>query len=195
MAVLILFACACNTEQPASTDIENGQNITIEKEPEQNKQPSNPVQPQPQMCSIELSKDNYKDYLEIVIAQSNQSSTFVKAQYRVKYKANGIVEDIWTTSTPNTSLYSSCKLMTTVYNITTTFNIFISNKSSVYSFSGTMVLFEYKTAFASVRVDDYGYGISSFTLTESMYNRQSYTYNLEIDNLIKNLVGVVYYYE
>ena len=64
MAVLILFACACNTEQAASTDIDNGQNITTEKEPEQNKQPSDPVQPQPQMCSVELSKDNYKDYLE-----------------------------------------------------------------------------------------------------------------------------------
>lgn len=197
LIIISVFACACNTEPADTSNNDNNQEVvTPEEPPEENTPPTvpeEPLTPQPELKSFDLTIDNYTNYLDIQITQSSQTSTLVNALYRIKY-IGGAEREVWGLN-PNLSNATSCKLIKKQYSITTTFNIFVAPTQTKYQYSGILVLIKYKTASTSVIVDEFGRGIGSFVLTESMYNRTGYDYTVCPENAVVSIVGGVYYYE
>ncbi len=163
-----------------------------------NKLESAPSEPQPNLKYVDITENNYEDYLKIQVYQSSQTSTCINALYRIKY-VGGAERDVWGLN-PDLSYATSCRLIQTKYTQTTYFNISVSPKNTSFQFSGAMVLVSYKSSFASISINKYGIGNGSFVLTETLdnlhvYNGEYYRYSLDIDNIISSIVGRVYYYD
>ncbi len=182
LIIISIFTCACNTE-PADTSNNNNQEVVT---------PEEPPTPQPELKIFDITIDNYTNYLDIQITQSSQTSTLVNALYRIKY-IGGAEREVWGLN-PNLSYASSCKLIKTQYSITTTFIVSVAPTQTKYQYSGILVLIKYKTASTSIIVDEFGRGIGSFVLTESMYNRTGYDYTIYPESAVVSIVGGVYYY-
>ncbi len=182
LIIISIFTCACNTE-PADTSNNNNQEVVT---------PEEPPTPQPELKIFDITIDNYTNYLDIQITQSSQTSTLVNALYRIKY-IGGAEREVWGLN-PNLSNASSCKLIKTQYSITTTFIVSVAPTQTKYQYSGILVLIKYKTASTSIIVDEFGRGIGSFVLTESMYNRTGYDYTIYPESAVVSIVGGVYYY-
>lgn len=196
-----MFACACNTTPADTSNNENNQEVVTPETPEENTPPTVPEElptPQPVLIYLDITEDNYTDYLNIQITQSSQTSTLVNALYRIKY-IGGPEYDVWGLN-PNLSNASSCKLIKTQYTQTTTFNITLFPKQSSYRFSGVIILVSYKNASTSISINEYGLGSGSFVLTETLYNLhiyngEYYRYNLDANETISAIAGRIYYYE
>lgn len=197
LIVVSLFACACNATPADTSNNNNNQEVVTPAEPPEESTPptvpEEPPAPQPVLISFDLTEDNYADYLNIQITQSSQTSTLVNALYRIKY-IGGAEREVWGLN-PNLSNASSCKLIKTQYSITTTFIVSVAPTQTKYQYSGILVLIKYKTASTSIIVDEFGRGIGSFVLTESMYNRTGYDYTIYPESAVVSIVGGVYYYE
>lgn len=148
---------------------------------------------QPSIISVDLTKDNFENYLDVQFLQGQQTSKLVNALYRIKYPGGQEIET-WGLN-PNLSNAISCVCIKTKYEITTKMNIAITPKYSDVRFSGVLLLLNYKTAFGNVQVNNYGYGTYSFTITETMYNINGYKYTIKPNDAFASVIGGAYYYE
>lgn len=197
LIIISVFVCACNTEPADTSNNDNNQEVVTPEEPPEEitppTVPEEPPEPQPVLIYLDITEDNYTNYLNIQITQASQTSTLVNALYRIKY-IGGAEREVWGLN-PNLSNATSCKLIKTQYSITTTFNVFVSPTHTAYQYSGAMILLKYKNSSTSVIIDEFGRGTNSFVLTESMYNRTGYDYTVYPESAIESIVGRVYYYE